>query len=187
MNYTDLKLFYQLPEIETERLILRRIERKDLNDVFEYSSDPEVSKYLLWSPHKDIGYTSQYLKLIDKSYRKLNFYDWAVTLKSNGKMIGTCGFTMFDIPNNCAEIGYVISKKYWGQKIAPEAAKAIISFGFNVLNLHRIEAHFMPENAGSRRVAEKCGMKFEGVLKDRVIAKGEYRNVEIYSIISPNL
>lgn len=180
MRASQLKLFSNIPFIETERLFLRRMRPSDIDDVYEYASDVEVPKYLLWYPHPDKSFTKKYLKLIDKKYKKCEFYDWAVTY--NGKMIGTCGFTSFDISNNKAEIGYVLNRFFWGKGLAAEAARAIITFGFEMLGLNRIEAHFMPDNSASRRVAEKCGMHFEGVHKEAMLAKGRYIDIEIYAI-----
>ena len=182
MKTEDLKIFLSIPTVETDRLILRKIEGFDRNDVYEYASDPEVSRFLLWYPHKDLRFTEEYLKAVRRCYKKNDFFDWAITLKKNGKMIGTAGFTSFDIENNSAEIGYVLNSAYWGQGIAKEAASAVISFGFRVLSLHRIEAKFMTENERSRRVAQKCGMISEGIMRGAIIAKGEYRDIELYSI-----
>ena len=182
MTYSDLKIFTKIPDLKTERLVLRKITKSDLLDVYEYASDPEVSRFLLWRPHPDLSYTSQYLKLVLRNYKKQNFFDWAIALGDSNKMIGTCGFTSFDIQNNCAEIGYVLNRKYWGRGIAVEAAKKVIDFGFNALNLQRIEVNFMPSNASSRRVAEKCGMHFEGVMKERIYVKGNYQDIEVYAI-----
>ena len=182
MTYNDLKLFIKIPTIKTSRLLLRKISKNDIFDVFEYASDPEVSKYLLWYPHVNLDFTRRYLKLIEKSYKNMDFHDWAITLSNSGKMIGTVGFTSFDIPNNNAEIGYVLNSKYWGQGIALEAAEAVINFGFETLKLNRIEAKFLPDNNGSRSVAKKCGMSFEGLHRNRILVKGKYSDVEIFDI-----
>ena len=184
MNYSDLKIFSKIPSLRTERLVLRKICRSDVLDVYEYASDPYVSKYLLWNPHRNISYTTEYLKVIERNYKKNNFFDWAITLADTNKMIGTCGFTSFDIPNNTAEIGYVLNRNYWGRGIAVEASNRIIEFGFNQLGLHRIEVNFMPSNSSSRRVAEKCGMHYEGLMKDRILVKGSYQDIEVYAITS---
>ena len=180
MQQYHLKLFSKIPTLETERLVLRRMMLDDLDDVFEYASQPEVPKYLLWYPHEDKSFTAQYLRIVDKKYKKNEFYDWAVTF--NGKMIGTAGFTSFDVLNNSAQIGYVLNKNYWGKGIASEAARAVITFGFEALGLNRIEAKFIPENNSSRRVLEKCGMKFEGSHHEAIRAKGRYLDIEIYAI-----
>lgn len=182
MEERDTKLFIRIPTITTARLTLRRILPSDLDDVFAYASDPAVPRYLLWYPHPDKDYTARYLREVDRRYKKAQFYDWAVTLTDSGKMIGTCGFTSFDIPNNSAEVGYVLSTPYWGQEIAPEALRAVITFGFEVLGLNRIEAHFMPDNHSSRRVLEKCMMLPEGVRREAMYVKGGYIDIETYAI-----
>ncbi len=182
MEERELRLFTRIPIITTSRLTLRRIMPSDLDDVFEYASNPEVPRYLLWYPHPDKDYTARYLREVDRRYKKAQFYDWAVTLTDSGKMIGTCGFTSFDLPNNSAEVGYVLNSSYWGQEIACEALRAVITFGFEVLELNRIEAHFMPENNSSRRVLEKCMMQPEGVRREAMYAKGRYIDIETYAI-----
>lgn len=180
MEKEHLKIFLKIPTLETERLVLRRMLLTDISDINEYASDPEVSRYLLWYPHASIDFTKRYLKLVDKKYKSNDFFDWAVTY--NGKMIGTCGFSSLDVHNNCGEIGYVLNRAFWGRELAVEAVGAVITFGFEVLGLNRIEARFMIENSASRRVLEKCGLKSEGVLREAIIAKGSYKDIEIFSM-----
>ena len=182
MEQKDLRLFCNMPILETERLILRRIVPSDLEDVYAYSSDPSVPRYLLWYPHSSRKQTAQYLKLIDKKYKKAEFYDWGVVIKSDNRLIGTCGFTSFSIENNSAEIGYVINSSYWGRGIAAEAARAVVTFGFEALRLNRIEGNFMPENHSSRRVLEKCGMRSEGIRRQAMYAKSNYIDIETCAI-----
>jgi ribosomal-protein-alanine N-acetyltransferase len=182
MEERDLKLFIRIPTLTTERLTLRRILPTDLDDVFAYASNPAVPKYLLWYPHPNKDYTARYLREVDRRYKKAQYYDWAITLTDSGKMIGTCGFTSFDLPNNSAEVGYVLSAPYWGQSIAPEALRAVITFGFEALELNRIEAHFIPDNHSSRRVLEKCMMRPEGVRREAMYVKGGYVDIETYAM-----
>ena len=181
MQAKKLKIFVNIPELRTERLILRKITRRDLDDVYEYASDGEVSKYLLWEKHPEKYYTRSYLSLIESKYRKAEFYDWGIEL--DGKMIGTCGFSSISCENNSAEVGYVINRAYWGKGIALEALRAVLSFGYDVLGLNRIECRVMSENKGSIRVLEKCAMKFEGVLRQALLVKGVYRDISIYSML----
>ena len=98
-------------------------------------------------------------------------------------MIGTCGFTRFHYEADSAEIGYVIHPSYWGRGIATEAVDAVIRFGFQRLELNRIEARFMEGNTASRRVMEKNGMSFEGMMRQSMYIKGEYRNVGVCSVL----
>jgi ribosomal-protein-alanine N-acetyltransferase len=179
------KIFSNLPIIHTERLTLRKMKVSDTDDMFEYASRRDVTRYLTWYPHRDRSYTKEYLEYLGSRYATGDFYDWAVTLDSEGgKMIGTCGFTRFDPPNNCAEIGYVINPAYHHMGIATEAAAAVIRFGFRELGLHRIEARFMKGNEASLRVMERLGMTFEGELRDALCHGGTYKTVGICSIIN---
>ena len=108
-------IFSHFPELETERLILRAMRVSDAACMYDYAKRPEVTKYLLWSPHPDIGYTRRYLEYLAGRYRLGQFYDWAIISKADGRMIGTCGFVRFDCPHNSAEIGYVLNPEYQGQ------------------------------------------------------------------------
>jgi len=177
----DLKIFLNIPELKTARLLLRRIRKSDLFDVFEYSNDELVPKYLLWYPHPDIDYTKKYLSNLNAKYKRGEIYDWGIEYE--GKIIGTVGFTSFDIRNNTGEIGYVLSSKFWGKGIGLEAAGKILEFGFENLSLNRIEVRYMPENIQSRRLSQKLGMKYEGVKRQAVFCKGEYRDVAIAAIL----
>lgn len=179
----DIELFKNIPTLETERLILRRMRPSDLTDVHDYSRRYEVSEFLLWYPHDELSFTKRYLKIVDTQYKRGEFYDWAVVNKSDGRVIGTAGFPRFNLFNNSAEISYVLNSDYWGKGLAPEAARAVITFGFEVLQLHRMEARYMVGNVGSKRVTEKCGMREEGILRESVYAKGKYVDVAIAAIL----
>lgn len=177
------RIFSNIPTLSTERIIMRKITIDDVDDMYEYSKDSNVTKYLTWSPHADMVYTLEYVNYLQSRYRSGDFYDWGVTLKESGKMIGTCGFTRFDYANNSAEIGYVLNPRFHGLGIATEVTARVIEFGFETLGLNRIECKFMIENAASRRVMEKNGMTFEGVRREGMLIKGEYRNIGVCSIL----
>ncbi len=181
---TVAQFFSDPPEIITPRLLLRALKKKDCRDMYEYSCDREVTKYLTWDPHSDARYTMQYLSYILPKYKSGEFHDWAVVFRENGKMIGTCGFTSFDYRHNSAEIGYVLNRDYWGKGIAAEAIRAVMRVGFFHLNLHRIEAKYMAGNTQSRRVMEKCGMRFEGMRRDAMYIKNAYATIGVCAILS---
>ena len=180
---TVLRVFSDIPTLPTERLLLRRMMVGDCYDMYEYASNPEVTRFLTWSPHADIEYTKEYLQYISNHYKLGDFYDWAVILKEENKMVGTCGFTRFHMPHDCGEIGYVINPAYRGRGIATEAVRAVMDFGFSRLGLHRIEAKYIDGNYASRRVMEKLGMTFEGVRRGEMLIKGIYRDIGVCSIL----
>ncbi len=177
------EVFRNPPVLFTERLMLRKMERFDADDMFEYASLPKTTEYLLWEPHPDIAYTRKYLALVGGQYKSCQFYDWAICLKDSSKMIGTCGYTKLDVKNMCGEIGYVINPKYHGSGYAAEAAKKVIEFGFEELALQRIEARYMVDNTASRRVMDKLKMKFEGIHRNAVQIRGKFVSVGVCAIL----
>lgn len=178
------KYFRNIPTLNTENLILRRLKTTDFEDMYEYAKIPSVTDFLTWHPHPDSDYTRRYLQAVQGQYSRGEFFDWAVILKSNGKMIGTCGFTSFDEQNNAGEIGYVINPNYAGKGYATEATKQVVKFGFLTLNLHRVYAKYIDGNNASRRVMEKCGMSYEGCAKSSMYIKDKYRDIHTCAIIS---
>ena len=176
-------IFSHIPPLETDRLLLRAIRVSDAADMFDYARRPEVTRYLLWNPHPDVRYTKRYLEYLATRYRMGMFYDWALILKAEKRMIGTCGFVRFDYPHNSAEIGYVLHPDYHGKGLMAEAARAVMDFGFSTLDLHRIEARYMVGNAPSRRLMERMGMTFEGVKRQSMLVKGSYRDIGTCAIL----
>ena len=175
--------FSRIPTLRTDRLTLRRLKQSDADDMFDYARREDVTEYLRWYPHQSKKYTSDYLRYVSARYNLGDFYDWAVIERESGKMIGTCGFTSFDLPHNSAEIGYVLNPDFHGKGYATEAAARVVEFGFSQLGLHRIEARFMRENTASLHVMEKLGMTLEGYRRDGMLIKERYRTIGICSIL----
>ena len=182
MRNEDLKIFINIPSIRTERLLLRKISMADCADMYEYSSDEKVCEFLLWSPHTRIAETKNKLRNIERKYKQSEFFDWGVEFE--GRLIGVVGFTAFSLTDNAGEIGYVFNRKYWGQGIATEAVKAVIKFGFERLNLSRIECRYIKENIASEIVARKCNFIKEGCLRSSLVVKERRRDICVASILS---
>ncbi len=183
MNKEEIvQIFRSPPVIETERLILRPVGFQDVYDMYEYSCDGDVTKYLSWEPHSDIRFTKRQIKNILDGYAGGRYFDWALELKCNGKMIGTCGFTSFDYINNACEIGYVLNPRYHGYSLATEAASHVIRFAFEELSANSVFARCMTQNFASRRVMEKCGMTFNFEEKNAIVKQRKYVSVLRFSI-----
>jgi ribosomal-protein-alanine N-acetyltransferase len=177
-------LFKSLPELETMRLRLRRLSMHDAGDIFEYASDPEVSKYVLWDHHRTIADSKSYLKHVLFLYSKGIPASWGIVLKEENKLIGTGGYQWWSVADSKAEVGYVISKSYWNKGYMTEALEEILRFGFEQMELVRIEAKCFVQNTASVRVMEKCGMKLEGTLRSYKYVKGNFGDFKLYSILS---
>lgn len=176
-------IFHDLPTLETERLTLRKVQEHDLKSMYEYGSDPEVSKYLPWERHRSIEDTRRFLKYILERYKNGELAPWAIEYKEDGKMIGTIDFVSWYPSHKIAEIGYVLHRSYWGRGLMTEAVKRVIQFGFEKMKLVRIEAVCLPENISSYKVMEKAGMQYEGTLRKARRIKGENRDIKVYSIV----
>ncbi|MCL1792792.1 MAG: GNAT family N-acetyltransferase [Oscillospiraceae bacterium] len=176
------EIFSAIPKFETERLVLRRIEDKDCADMFEYSADSDVTKYLLWQPHATLDETKKHIAELQKRYDSGRFYDWGMEYKKDGSFVGTCGFTSVDIGKNECEVGYVLSKRYWGMGLMHEALERIMDFAFGYLGFEKVEARFLDGNARSKKVMEKAGMIHEKTENKGIYAKDGYKTVYTYSI-----
>ncbi len=174
---------FDLPTLKTERLLLRKITLKDAKDMFEYTSDPEVAKYTLWYAHQSISESKYFIKSVIEQYHNHQGADWGIVHQADQKFIGTCGFTEWVNLDDRGEIGYNLSRKYWGKGYMLEAVRAILSFGFSQMHLNRIQARCKIANVASARVMEKVGMKYEGTLRQYIFAKGAYHDLKLYSIL----
>lgn len=147
--------------IETERLIIRAWKEKDLEDFYEYAKVDGVGQMAGWSPHKSIEESKMILGFFIRDKKT-----FALELKENGKVIGGLGLEeredKLDIPEELVgrEIGYVISKDYWGRGLTPEAVKAVIDYCFRVLGFDWLTCGHFVWNHQSRRVVEKCGFQY---------------------------
>ncbi|MBQ6153701.1 MAG: GNAT family N-acetyltransferase [Ruminococcus sp.] len=153
--------------LETGRLILRRYQIEDAKDAFENWMNSEiVTKYLTWSPHRTIEESRAYIQdCCIGNYGKDDFYLWVIVLKDTGACIGSISVNEIQPDVDCCEIGYCMSDRYWGQGIMPEAFSAVIRFLFEEVGFNRIQSTHDVNNPASGRVMEKCGLKYEGTLR----------------------
>ncbi len=173
-----------IPVLHTKRLTLRQIIHEDARDIFAYASDYEVTKYTAWNRHEKIENSLDFINFTLEKYKTENHYDWAIILKENKKLIGTGGFPDFNNYFHFGEMGYNISRDYWNNGYATEAVMEILTFGFNNLNLVRIQATCRIENAASERVLQKAGMSFEKILRNRLYKDNNYYDLKLYSILA---
>ena len=177
------RYFSCLPVLETADLTLRPFRMKDARDVFSYASDPEVARYVLWDPHQSLGETRSYLLSMRSLYRSGLPSSWAIEFRPTGRVIGSIGYMWISRENHSAEIGYSLSKEYWNRGLTTQALSAVITSGFQDLRLHRIEAQHDVRNPASGRVMQKNGMRREGILRSRLINKGEYIDIALWAIL----
>lgn len=179
-----MEAFYgYMPTLETPRLRLRKLNMRDAQDIFNYSQDPQVARYVLWEAQTSLSEARGYIRYMLRKYRMGEPASWGIEWKETGRIIGTIGFMWIQRDNAAAEVGYSLSRAYWNRGIMTEALAEILRYGFRSLNLNRIEAQHETENPASGAVMRKCGMQREGILRQRLLNKGRFVDVELYAIL----
>ncbi|MGG2091450.1 GNAT family N-acetyltransferase [Bacillus sp. S13(2024)] len=181
MKYRNISEKY--PTLITERLCLRPLTIQDAADIFEYASNPEITTYTVWYPHEKLQDSQMFIQSILHQYEKEEVAAYGIELKKEQKMIGTCGFIEYDKNHHKAELAYALSKNYWRQGFATEAAKAFICYGFETLQLNRIEARCHASNVQSEQVMKRLGMQYERTFQKDMFVKGAYRDTKMYAIL----
>lgn len=170
-----------IPVLETERLRLRPFTLDDEAEVFALVSHPEVARFVRFEAHRTPAETRAFLQSAQQHYHRSDPFSWAIVRREDERVIGSCGFVSQAGERQSAEIGYWLGKPYWGKGYAAEAARALVRFGFEQMNLERVEAKCFVENRAGQRVIEKLGMRFEGTDRSEMI-KGEYPELRLYAV-----
>lgn len=152
--------------IETPRLILRQFTMDDAPAMYRnWASDPEVTKYLTWPAHDSQMVSRQVLLDWTAQYQDRAFYQWAIVPKTTDEPIGSIGVVRMDEKAKLVHIGYCIGTHWWHQGITSEAMRAVMDYLFDEVGVNRVESRHDPCNPYSGAVMRKCGMRFEGTLR----------------------
>lgn len=179
--------FMPFPILETERLVLRRVTKDDVNEVFALRSNPETMKYIPRPLVKTIDEALEHIAMIDAKIDYNEGINWAITLKDDPKLIGIIGHYRIKPEHFRAEVGYMLLPEFNGKGIISEAVKEVVKYGFNEMKLHSIEANIDPENFGSANVLQKCGFVKEAHLKENEFYEGRFLDTVIYSILDKSV
>lgn len=177
--------FTPFPVLVTDRLILRRITIDDANEIFFLRNDESVMKYIDRPRAKSLNDVAVWLDKVDANIANDDAVAWGVSLKGEQKLIATTSFHVLIKENYRAEIGYVMHPAYHGKGYMQEAVKAMISYGFNSMGLHSIEAQVNPENGASIKVLERAGFVREAYFKENYFWDGKFLDSAIYSLLAP--
>jgi RimJ/RimL family protein N-acetyltransferase len=147
---------------ETERLLIRRLEVRDYEGLYDLDSDPDVMRYISDGKPMSAEAVRSVLEKIIGRYEEGKVYGvWAAEVKTSGEFIGW--FALKPLPGTSEiEIGYRLLKKYWGKGYATEGAKELLRYGTEILGLRKIVAIANPKNQASKNVLEKVGLKYIG-------------------------
>ena len=168
-----------VPRIQTQRLILRGLGESDIPFLFEHFGKNEINEYSADGNVKSLEEAKQlYVKYIAPTVNRFR-----LGLVLDGDLIGTVGFYGIDYENERAIVGADLMKEYWGRGLMTEALQALVDYGFEQMNLNRIEATSDPGNLRSIRLMERCGFRKEGLLRQRFYYKAAFHDDVMFSIL----
>ena len=169
-----------LPELRTDRLLLRPFRQEDKPELIRLAGDRKIASTTLRIPNpytqKDADGFFELLKDEDKKW-------FAIELANTGAFIGSVGLRV-EASEGRAEVGYWIAVPYWGKGYATEAAREAVRYGFEDLKLNRIFASHFGHNPASGNILRKIGMKREGCQRKHILKWGEYVDSELYGILA---
>lgn len=175
--------FSPFPNLETERLLLRRVHSDDVKEILMLRSNPKTMQFIPRPLLHTLEEALAHITMINLKINENEGINWAITLKDSPKLIGIIGHYRIKPEHYRAEIGYMLLPEYHDKGIVTEAIKAAVSYGFNDLKLHSIEAVIAPENHASAKVLEKNGFIKEAHFKDYEFYNGRFLDSVIYSLI----
>jgi [ribosomal protein S5]-alanine N-acetyltransferase len=161
--------FEVFPSLTTKRLHMRQFQPSDAGDYFDIFSDEQTMHYHGSLPYHTLDQMHARLKWLYTSYAQRELIRWVITLRGDDRLIGSCGLFAFDEGFHRAETGYELNRAYWGQGLMAEAMSAVLTYAFNEMGLHRVEANIDIENKRSKGLLLKLGFTYEGNLRERYV------------------
>lgn len=178
--------FSEVPTLETERLTLRRISERDCAAWLEVWKSPGVVDYLIeFESTPNAAVAAEIIAWADRIFAEKSGIRWAIALKPEGELIGSCGFHLYEVRHRRVEIGYELHSDYWRQGIMTEAVEALLEFCFDQLQAHRVEADVVEGNAASAALLKKVGFTLEGVWRERVHNRGGLHSLWQFGLLAP--
>ncbi len=175
--------FHPFKNLETERLLLRRVAPTDVNEIIELRGNTETMKFI---PRPLVTNTEEALAhyhLINDKIESNEGINWAITIKGNPKLIGIMGHYRIQLEHYRSEVGYMILPQFNGQGITAEALKAVLAYGFDDMGLHSVEGVLDAENHSSERVLQKSGFVKEAHFLENECYNGVFRDSLVYSLL----
>lgn len=169
----DIFDFQEFPIIETECLLMRELVEADAPALFEFYRDPDFTRYIVFDPHKSLDDSLAFVALMKNIYQQKDSVRWGMELKENGQLIGNAGLHFWKRDIRCADVGYHIGQDFQGHGFATETLAAMVDFGFEHMNLNRLQGYINPGNDASGRVMEKLGFIKEGIWRQVEIKDGK--------------
>lgn len=172
-----------LPVLDTERLRLRPVRRAEGEAIFRVFGDAEAMRYWSHEPLADLDAAHGYIGQMEEGFASRSLFQWVIADAETDAMVGTVTLYQWDRRNRRAEVGFMLGRAHWGRGFAHEAVHAVLRFGFEGMDLHRVEADTHPDNAASLRLLERLGFRREGHLRERWFTFDEWSDSVLLGLL----
>jgi len=179
------KVFLEFPLLNSEKLVLKKIEDAHLQELFAIYDNEKVFEYCGIIPKHNIQTVSKMIGHFDRDYKKESIVKWGIFQKSHSdQLVGIIEAMEFNQKVNMVTIGYYLAENYWGKGLASDAVNILVKFLFEEVNINRIQAEVMPLNEASKKVLQKNGFLKEGLLRQAKVWSGKgVVDLEIYGLL----
>jgi RimJ/RimL family protein N-acetyltransferase len=174
-----------LPVLMGRRVVLREPREDDAAPLFEYASDPDVTRFLAFPSPESPDDTRRFLVKCRELRIQDREYVYVIADAATDRAIGVIGLRHLDQPLRTAQIGTWLGREHWGTGANAEAKQLLLDFSFGLLGLHRIEARIALSNRRSRKAFERLGARSEGVLRESFFKDGVYHDQDLFVVLEP--
>ncbi|MBG9456210.1 alanine acetyltransferase [Lysinibacillus sphaericus] len=179
------KVFAKFPLLNSEKLVLKKIEDAHLQELFAIYDNEKVFEYCGIIPKHNIQTVSKMIGHFDRDYRKESIVKWGIFQKSHSdQLVGIIEAMEFNQKVNMVTIGYYLAEDFWGKGLASDAVNIVVKYLFEEVHINRIQAEVMPLNEASKKVLQKNGFLKEGLLRQAKVWSGKgVVDLEIYGLL----
>jgi ribosomal-protein-alanine N-acetyltransferase len=172
-----------LPVLMGRRVLLREPREDDAGLLFEYASDPDVTRFLAFATPASVEDTLYFIAKCREHREQDREYVFVVADVASDRPMGVIGLRHIDQPMRTAQVGTWLGRRYWGSGANAEAKQLLLAFSFDQLGLHRVEARIAVGNDRSRRAFERLGGTSEGLLRESFFKDGVYHDQNLYVVL----
>ena len=170
----------EFPTLSNEEIILIPLKEHHLQDLYEIYSDEQAMEFYDFYPHKNQAQTKKVLDLYMRRFDEKTGIRWGIQMKDDHRLIGTIGINKY-IKDRLGFLGADLNRYFWSKGVMTDALNLVTEFGFNELQVNRLEAHVQLGNEASEKVLRKCGYSKEGVHREREFYKDKHQTLIMYA------
>jgi ribosomal-protein-alanine N-acetyltransferase len=172
-----------VPQLETDRLILREMTHDDKDALFLSFSDKDVTKYFSMNPFTSVEEAGKIVERAQTLFEQEKGIQWGIVMKGDTTLVGTCGYESWIKQSFRGELGYDLRQSHWGKGIMSEALQAVIAYGFKPMGLNRIEVTTRSDNMRSIKMLCRLGFCKEGRFREYTYWDGEFHDELFFSLL----